>query len=43
MTLSGPPLVVAMCLGQVGNLLPHVTVQAIMAQHLRPLWGLSGA
>jgi predicted MFS family arabinose efflux permease len=32
-----------MCLGQVGNLLPHVVVPAIMAQHLMPLWGLSGA
>ncbi|MBN8919206.1 MAG: MFS transporter, partial [Rhizobiales bacterium] len=31
-----------MCLGQVGNLLPHVVVPAIMAQHLIPLWGLSG-
>ncbi|MBX6426820.1 MAG: MFS transporter [Variibacter sp.] len=31
-----------MCLGQVGNLLPHVVVPAIMAQHLMPLWGLSG-
>ena len=30
-----------MCLGQVGNLLPHVVVPAIMAQHLMPLWGLS--
>ena len=28
-----------MCLGQVGNLLPHVVVPAIMAQHLMPLWG----
>jgi predicted MFS family arabinose efflux permease len=30
-----------MCLGQVGNLLPHVVVPAIMAQHLIPLWDLS--
>jgi predicted MFS family arabinose efflux permease len=42
MRLAGPSLVVAMCLGQVGNLLPHVVVPAIMAQHLIPLWGLSG-
>ncbi len=42
MKLSGRSLVVAMCLGQVGNLLPHVVVPAIMAQHLIPLWGLSG-
>jgi predicted MFS family arabinose efflux permease len=32
-----------MCLGQVGNLLPHVVVPAVMPQHLMPLWGLSGA
>ncbi|HYS49896.1 MAG TPA: MFS transporter, partial [Xanthobacteraceae bacterium] len=32
-----------MCLGQVGNLLPHVVVPAVMAQHLMPLWGLGGA
>lgn len=43
LTLSGRSLVVAMCLGQVGNLLPHVVVPAIMAQHLIPLWGLTGA
>src|ERR1041384_1471588 len=41
--LTGRALIVAMCLGQVGNLLPHVVVPAIMAQHLMPLWGLSGA
>lgn len=39
--LTGPPLVAAMCLGQIGNLLPHVTVPAIMAQSLMPLWGLT--
>src|SRR5262245_58630917 len=32
-----------MCVGQVGNLLPHVVVPAVMPQHLMPLWGLSGA
>jgi predicted MFS family arabinose efflux permease len=32
-----------MCLAQVGNLLPHVVVQAIMAKHLIPLWGLSAS
>jgi predicted MFS family arabinose efflux permease len=32
-----------MCLGQVGNLLPHVVVPAVMPQHLMPLWALSGA
>ena len=30
-----------MCVGQVGNLLPHVAVPAVMAQHLIPAWGLS--
>jgi MFS family permease len=40
--LSGKSLIVAMCVGQVGNLLPHVVVPAIMAQHLMPLWKLSG-
>ncbi len=43
MTLKGKSLVAAMCVGQVGNLLPHVTVPAVMAQHLMPLWGLSAA
>jgi predicted MFS family arabinose efflux permease len=37
------PLTTAMCLGQVGNLLPHVVVPAIMAQYLMPLWSLSAA
>src|SRR5437879_13670337 len=39
--LTGRALVAAMCLGQVGSLLPHVVVPAIMAQHLMPLWDLS--
>ena len=43
MRLTGRSLVVAMCLGQVGNLLPHVAVPAVMPQHLMPLWHLSGA
>ena len=30
-----------MCVGQIGNLLPHVALPAIMAQHLIPLWRLS--
>ncbi len=41
--LTGKMLVAAMCAGQLGNLLPHVTVPAIMAQDLMPLWGLSAA
>jgi predicted MFS family arabinose efflux permease len=43
MALTGRSLVAAMCAGQVGNLLPHVVVPAIMAGHLIPLWGLSAA
>ncbi len=41
--LTGRALVAAMCLGQVGNLLPHVVVPAVMVQHLMPLWGVSAA
>ena len=41
MRLTGRALVAAMCVGQVGNLLPHVVVPAIMAAHLIPLWGLT--
>jgi predicted MFS family arabinose efflux permease len=43
MKLGGRSLVVAMCVGQLGNLLPHVAVPAVMPQHLMPAWGLSGA
>src|SRR5258707_336659 len=43
MRLTSRALVAAMCAGQVGNLLPHVVVPAIMAEHLIPLWGLSAA
>jgi predicted MFS family arabinose efflux permease len=41
--LEGRWLVAAMCLGQVANLLSHVAVPAVMAQHLMPLWGLSAS
>ncbi|MGE3067242.1 MAG: MFS transporter [Hyphomicrobiaceae bacterium] len=41
MKLHGKALVAAMCVGQIGNLLPHVAVPAIMAQHLMPQWHLS--
>ena len=41
MGLGGRRLVAAMCVGQVGNLLPHVAVPAVMAQHLIPLWNLT--
>ena len=43
MRLTGRSLVLAMCLGQLGNLLPHVAVPAVMPQHLMPLWSLSGS
>jgi predicted MFS family arabinose efflux permease len=43
MRLTDRSLVVAMCFGQVGNLLPHVAVPAVMPQHLMPLWDLSGS
>ena len=41
--MRGKPLVFAMWAGQVGNLLPHVVVPAVMVGHLIPLWGLSNA
>jgi len=41
--MHGRALIIAMCLGQVGNLLPHVVVPAVMVGHLIPLWGLSNA
>jgi len=40
-TLHAKPLVWAMCIGQVGNLLPHVVVPAVMVQYLMPLWGMT--
>jgi MFS family permease len=43
MALSGRALVVAMCIGQVGNLLPHVVVPAVMTRHLIPQWDLSAS
>ncbi|MEY9183469.1 putative MFS family arabinose efflux permease [Bradyrhizobium sp. USDA 326] len=41
--MHGWPLIAAMCIGQLGNLLPHVTLSANLAQHLMPAWGLSAA
>lgn len=41
--LRGTALVVAMCVGQVANLLSHVVVPGVMAQYLIPLWNLSAA
>ncbi len=43
MKLTGKPLVFAMCVGQVGNLLPHVVVPAVMAQYLIPEWHLTAS
>jgi MFS family permease len=43
MVLSGRRLVAAMCVGQIGNLLPHVVVPAVMAGHLIPQWSLSAS
>src|SRR4029450_3306090 len=41
--LQGRAVVVAMCAGQLGSLLPHVVVPAILAGFLIPEWHLSGA
>ena len=41
MKVSG--LVLAMCAGQLGSLLPHVVLPAVMVAHLVPLWGLCNA
>lgn len=41
--MRGRPLIFVMCAGQVGSLLPHVVVPAVMVGHLVPLWGLSNA
>lgn len=43
MFLTGRRLVVAMCIGQVCNLIPHVVVPAVMPTHLVPAWGLTNA
>jgi predicted MFS family arabinose efflux permease len=42
-TLEGRPVIVAMCLGQLGSLLPHVVVPSILAAFLIPEWHLTGA
>ncbi len=42
-TLEGRPVIWAMCLGQLGSLLPHVAVPSVLAQFLIPEWHLSGA
>jgi predicted MFS family arabinose efflux permease len=42
-TLEGRPVIVAMCVGQLGSLLPHVVVPSILAAFLIPEWHLTGA
>jgi MFS family permease len=42
-TLEGRSVIVAMCVGQLGSLLPHVVVPSILAAFLIPEWHLSGA
>ena len=41
--LNGRSVIVAMCVGQLGSLLPHVVVPSILAAFLIPEWHLSGA
>lgn len=41
--LQGRPAIFAMCLGQLGSLLPHVVVPSVLAQFLIPDWSLTGA
>ena len=42
-SLKGRSVIVAMCVGQLGSLLPHVVVPSILAAFLIPEWHLSGA
>ena len=42
-SLEGRSIIAAMCLGQLGSLLPHVVVPSILAAFLIPEWHLSGA
>lgn len=41
MNIRGKALVGTMALGQIGGLLPHVAVPAVMPQFLIPQWHLS--
>jgi predicted MFS family arabinose efflux permease len=41
--LHGRSVILAMCLGQLGSLLPHVAVASVLAGFLIPQWQLSGA
>src|SRR4051812_30059291 len=42
-SLEGRSVIIAMCVGQLGSLLPHVVVPAILAGFLIPEWHLTGA
>src|ERR1700709_972560 len=42
-SLEGRTLIAAMCVAQLGSLLPHVVVASILAEFLIPEWHLSGA
>ena len=41
--MQGRRLVLALCVAQVMNLLPHVVVPAVMVEHLIPQWQLGNA
>jgi hypothetical protein len=42
-SLEGRSVIVAMCVGQLGSLLPHVVMPSILAAFLIPEWHLTGA
>lgn len=42
-SLEGRSVIVGMCTGQLGSLLPHVVVPSVLAGFLIPEWHLSGA
>src|SRR3954449_6668698 len=42
-SLQGRSVIVAICMGQLGSLLPHVVVPSTLAAFLIPEWHLSGA
>jgi predicted MFS family arabinose efflux permease len=42
-SLQGRSVIVAICMGQLGSLLPHVVVPSVLAAFLIPEWHLTGA
>ena len=42
-TITGRTVIFAMCVGQLGSLLPHVVVPSILAGFLIPQWHLTGS